>query len=287
MAARTRGALLLTVLGLCIGAQPIAAQDAAAIAADVRAALGLPAEAAAEPADQHAGTVCLPALAPDAPAHSDVTFAVQLDGNGLPAAAAELVQPIAEAADLPHLRQLLRAEAALTTCKEFLTLPGGALLLVQTVGDTVHVAAVEPEPEAQVAATEFEAITDAALPLDEASLRLTRAEMRELQVRLALAGHDPGRADGVFGRRTRAAIAAWQETNQLPVSGYLNAPQRTQLSNETQDAFAAYRADRSVTSRSSRTYIGRDGCLRGRGGQIIQGRSFRCDFRKLMEGPGR
>lgn len=44
----------------------------------------------------------------------------------------------------------------------------------------------------------------------EAALDLTRAQRREVQIRLALLGFDPRGIDGLFGPDTRAAIAQWQ-----------------------------------------------------------------------------
>jgi peptidoglycan hydrolase-like protein with peptidoglycan-binding domain len=37
---------------------------------------------------------------------------------------------------------------------------------------------------------------------------------------LAAAGFDPGTADGVLGRRTRAATRAWQKSRGLIADGY-------------------------------------------------------------------
>ena len=45
------------------------------------------------------------------------------------------------------------------------------------------------------------------------------ALVEELQVALSEAGYDPGPADGNFGRRTEAAVAAFQEANGLSVDG--------------------------------------------------------------------
>ncbi|TPW32282.1 lytic murein transglycosylase [Martelella alba] len=47
----------------------------------------------------------------------------------------------------------------------------------------------------------------------------TADQRKALQRRLNQAGYDAGSADGVFGDRTRAAIAAYQKDNGLPVTG--------------------------------------------------------------------
>ena len=48
-------------------------------------------------------------------------------------------------------------------------------------------------------------------------------DRRLMQSGLASLGFDPGSADGVFGRRTRAAITAWQKSVGIPVARYLDA----------------------------------------------------------------
>jgi hypothetical protein len=48
---------------------------------------------------------------------------------------------------------------------------------------------------------------------------LTQAERRELQALLTQAGYDVGTPDGVVGRRTEAAIAAYQTARGLDVDG--------------------------------------------------------------------
>ena len=57
----------------------------------------------------------------------------------------------------------------------------------------------------------------------EAELGLTRADRRVIQSNLAEQGFDPGPADGVFGRRTRAAIGRWQGERGEEQTGFLSA----------------------------------------------------------------
>ena len=57
----------------------------------------------------------------------------------------------------------------------------------------------------------------------EAVLSLTRADRRLIQSSLAAEGFDPGPVDGVFGRRTRAAIGQWQAARGEEPTGYLDA----------------------------------------------------------------
>ena len=57
----------------------------------------------------------------------------------------------------------------------------------------------------------------------EAALALTREDRRLIQSALSAEGFDPGPADGVFGRRTRAAIGQWQTARGAEPTGYLDA----------------------------------------------------------------
>ena len=56
----------------------------------------------------------------------------------------------------------------------------------------------------------------------EEKLGLSRAEHRLVQLGLSAAGHDPGKADGLIGTRTRAALRHWQASRGEPVTGYLD-----------------------------------------------------------------
>ena len=57
----------------------------------------------------------------------------------------------------------------------------------------------------------------------EFSLELSRSERREVQEGLAVAGFNPGAADGLFGQRTRVAIGRWQLSSGADKTGYLDA----------------------------------------------------------------
>ncbi len=67
---------------------------------------------------------------------------------------------------------------------------------------------------------------------DEAALRLTRDQRRQVQRDLSLMGYDTRGIDGVFGRGTRAAIAGWQSASNLDRTGYLTSDQIRRLSRE-------------------------------------------------------
>ena len=68
--------------------------------------------------------------------------------------------------------------------------------------------------------TQVAAITQASI---ESSLELSRSERRKVQKGLAVAGFDPGAADGLFGQRTRVAIGRWQLSSGADKTGYLDA----------------------------------------------------------------
>lgn len=60
-----------------------------------------------------------------------------------------------------------------------------------------------------------------AWPRDDKAL--THDQIKEIQLRLTIAGHDPGDADGKIGSKTREAIRTWQLEQSLPGDGYANS----------------------------------------------------------------
>lgn len=64
---------------------------------------------------------------------------------------------------------------------------------------------------------------------NEADLGLSRQQRRAVQAGLTQRGFDTRGVDGVFGRGTRNAIAAWQRANDLEATGYLTAAQYDRL----------------------------------------------------------
>ena len=57
----------------------------------------------------------------------------------------------------------------------------------------------------------------------EAGLGLTRDDRRRIQRALTAEGFRPGRPDGLFGQRTRTAIAGWQAARGAKSTGFLDA----------------------------------------------------------------
>ncbi len=90
-------------------------------------------------------------------------------------------------------------------------------------------AETEAPPEEDTVAVEAETASAVEAPSDEnlraleEALELTRAERKLVQRGLAALEFEVGVADGMFGRRTRAAIALYQKSKGLDDSGYLDA----------------------------------------------------------------
>jgi peptidoglycan hydrolase-like protein with peptidoglycan-binding domain len=77
----------------------------------------------------------------------------------------------------------------------------------------------------------------------EAALGLSRETRRAVQRDLELLGYDPRGIDGVFGRGTRAAIAAWQRANRAPETGYLTGNQVVLLQEQGAERSAELEAE--------------------------------------------
>lgn len=83
----------------------------------------------------------------------------------------------------------------------------------------------------------------------EEALGLKRDHRRLVQSGLALLGFDPGPADGVFGPRTRAAIAKWQASQEKTPTGYLDVEAAKILAREGNEAPPS--GDQRETSRQA------------------------------------
>lgn len=225
-------------------------------------------------------STCLRPLYPDSPEHADIVLAIEIDAEGTPGAP-YLLDPSPDEATLAHLRQLFRAEAAIFDCAPLTSDSGDplpAVISLRAGHDTLL-----PLDDAALA---DQVPPPAATAETERALALDRNARREIQVRLRLAGHDPGGADGVFGPRTRAALSGWQEATGQPVSGYLNEAQRDRLVGETEAAYAEWQESRPARTaqqpQRAQYYRGADGCLRDRYGRRVGGQSLRCDLRGLF-----
>ncbi|HEU0221492.1 MAG TPA: peptidoglycan-binding domain-containing protein [Paracoccaceae bacterium] len=125
----------------------------------------------------------------------------------------------------------------------------------------------------------------------EEELRLRRAERRMLQRRLALAGHDPKFYDGIFGARTRDAIANWQRSRGETPTGYFNSDSVTALTAETRREYAALLRREEQLRRAARAPgpptpvadVEPESCARDASGRIAYRQSFACDLAALGE----
>jgi hypothetical protein len=78
----------------------------------------------------------------------------------------------------------------------------------------------------------------------ETALKLSYMDRMHAQVALAALGFDPKGTDGVFGSRSRKAIAAWQQSRNDPPTGYLTATQRQALMKDGAAAIEKFDARR-------------------------------------------
>ena len=77
----------------------------------------------------------------------------------------------------------------------------------------------------------------------EQALELTREQRREIQRMLTLLDYNTRGIDGIFGRGTRAAIRAWQETQGFEATGFLTRDQITRLDAQAERRSAELEAE--------------------------------------------
>ena len=65
--------------------------------------------------------------------------------------------------------------------------------------------------------------TSAAVEATDRPVRLSRAQVRRLQTRLAKLGYGSGRPDGILGSQTAKAIKRYQREHSLPVTGKVSS----------------------------------------------------------------
>ncbi|GJD94050.1 caspase family protein [Methylobacterium iners] len=105
--------------------------------------------------------------------------------------------------------------------------------------------------------TSRSAIDETALK-SEAGTAKTEAELKhapkdriEVQQRLKALGFDPGGATGKFGPGTRAALANWQKTREIPETGYLTKNQYAALSEQSESDYQKLLAAKPSVVRSA------------------------------------
>jgi peptidoglycan hydrolase-like protein with peptidoglycan-binding domain len=129
----------------------------------------------------------------------------------------------------------------------------------------------------------------------EATLALKRGGRADVQRRLALAGFNPNGYDGVFGTRTRGAIADFQTAWGFPATGYLDTHIFAELNQRTEDAYQALRHHAAAAPSAApnlapvareRQLAGADDggrCARHSDGRIIERQSLACDLTGFSE----
>jgi len=128
----------------------------------------------------------------------------------------------------------------------------------------------------------------------EERLGLDRAGRMDVQRRLALAGFRVNGIDGVFGDKTRDAIADFQTAWGFPATGYLDRSVMTELNQRTDEAYAALRhraetepkAAPGLAPATTETELASEdsgSCARHTNGQIIEGQGLLCDVTGLTE----
>jgi len=132
-----------------------------------------------------------------------------------------------------------------------------------------------------------------ATPGSEAELTLSSAQRIDVQRRLALAGFDPSGFDGVFGARTRGAIADFQSAWGFPASGYLDRSVIAELKDRTEGAYQALRRQAAGQPAAAPAMAPADtqvanadaegGCARRSDGRIVERQSLACDIAGLSE----
>ena len=103
-------------------------------------------------------------------------------------------------------------------------------------------AAKTAEPEKVAALTTPETAEPAAEQV-ERSIGLTRQGRSRVQLALTLLGYRTGGTDGVFGKKSRAAVSAWQTDQGEIATGFLTSKQHAALLDAAAPKLAAWDAE--------------------------------------------
>lgn len=85
----------------------------------------------------------------------------------------------------------------------------------------------------------------------EKRLGLSNGDRREIQQRLNSLSYGPLGVDGVFGPRTRAAIANWQRANGLRDTGYVNRDHIRLLKNQSESSYSELLASQRALEKNA------------------------------------
>lgn len=92
----------------------------------------------------------------------------------------------------------------------------------------------------------------AAAEAGEIGLRLASVDRQHVQVALTALGFDTGGTDGIFGKRTRDMIMAWQRSRNDGATGFLSGKQNQALLQSAAPAITQFDADQRAAAAVSR-----------------------------------
>jgi hypothetical protein len=125
----------------------------------------------------------------------------------------------------PTVRSVSRRAAAR---RGWLALAAGVVLTAAAGAYMAFAPAPTPQVE-PTASTSADATKPSAAEAAEAALTLSTADRRRIQIALTAQGFDTRGTDGAFGPRSREMIAAWQQAQKHPATGYLTAAESQAL----------------------------------------------------------
>jgi len=115
-----------------------------------------------------------------------------------------------------------------TARRGWLALGAGLVLLAAAGAYVTFAPALTPQVE-PTASPSAEATQAPSAEAAEAALALSTEDRRRIQLALTAQGFDTRGSDGAFGPRSREMIAAWQQAQKHPATGYLTAAESQAL----------------------------------------------------------
>ena len=122
----------------------------------------------------------------------------------------------------------LAASSRSTARRGWLALGAGLVLAATASAYVTFAPALTPQVE-PTASPSAEATQPPSSEAAEAALTLSAEDRRRIQLALTAQGFDTRGTDGTFGPRSREMIAAWQQAQKHPATGYLTAAESQAL----------------------------------------------------------
>jgi serine/threonine protein kinase len=126
----------------------------------------------------------------------------------------------------PTVRSVSRRSAAR---RGWLALAAGVILTAASGAYMAFAPAPTPQGEPAAATSADATKSSSSAEAAEAALTLSTADRRRIQIALTAQGFDTRGTDGAFGPRSREMIAAWQQAQKHPATGYLTAAENQAL----------------------------------------------------------